>query len=263
MASSKPRGSHWASGLATASNFLGNEGLMKGRQVHQLGPGAGRGRAGLSSDVWQVLPPAKTWRGPTVPRKVQTGWPLRKFRTGLQPPFYLPTWGSQEQGRGPGGAGVNRGTTRTTAGAACPLRAHRKIPRGPRDPRGQGPASGLLTQPGKQLRQGPDVLLQGGTRFPDLPPHLAQPGTHLQGGGRRKEEEPERLPAGSGARRKWGEGPGTCTCSASSSSRSCALEATTCWEACRRVASVWLESRLARRRSCSPALSKALASCGG
>lgn len=71
----------------------------------------------------------------------------------------------------------------------------------------------------------------------------------------------EQLPAGPGPGGD-GEGPGTRTCSASSSSRLRAPAASTCPEACLRVACVWLESRLAWRRSRFPSLSRALASCG-
>lgn len=62
---------------------------------------------------------------------------------------------------------------------------------------------------------------------------------------------------------EMGEGLGTRTCSASSSSCLCAPKASTCRLACRSVACVWLESRLARRCSCFPSLSRALASYGG
>ena len=78
----------------------------------------------------------------------------------------------------------------------------------------------------------------------------------------RMEENLEQLPAGSRGREEMGWGPSTRTCLASSSSSPRAPEASTCLEACRRVACVRLERRLARRRSCLPSLSKALASCG-
>lgn len=81
-------------------------------------------------------------------------------------------------------------------------------------------------------------------------------------GGRRKSLSSSLLalgPGGNGARAL----AHTHTRSASSSSCLRALEANTCWEACRSVARVWLESRLAWRRSCSPSLSKALASYDG
>lgn len=71
----------------------------------------------------------------------------------------------------------------------------------------------------------------------------------------------EQLPTGPGPGGN-GEGPGTRTCSASSSSRLRAPAASTCLEACLRVACVWLESRLAWRCSRFPSLSRALASCG-
>lgn len=61
---------------------------------------------------------------------------------------------------------------------------------------------------------------------------------------------------------EMGEGLGTRTCSASSSCCLRTPEASTCRLACRSVACVWLESRLARRCSCFPSLSTALASCG-
>lgn len=57
-------------------------------------------------------------------------------------------------------------------------------------------------------------------------------------------------------------GGSTRTCSASSSSRLRAPAASSSREACRSVARVWLDSRLARWCSFFPSLSKALASCG-
>lgn len=58
----------------------------------------------------------------------------------------------------------------------------------------------LLTQPGKQLRQGLDVFLQGCLRFLDLALHLIQPGTHLWEGGweRENREVLEGLPLAPG-----------------------------------------------------------------
>lgn len=99
-----------------------------------------------------------------------------------------------------------------------------------------------------------------------ISPSLAPTFGREKGGG--KKEEGRRRKSLRGSRlamgpEEMGGGLGTRTCSASSSACLCAPEASTCWLACRSVACVWLESRLARRCSCFPSLSKALASYGG
>lgn len=83
--------------------------------------------------------------------------------------------------------------------------------------------------------------------LPDLPFHLAQPGTILLGAG--GEEKLERLPAG--VRDQEGKGWGVSySASAASSSCLCASEASSRREASPEVARVWLESRQLKRCSC-------------
>lgn len=151
--------------------------------------------------------------------------------------------------------------TRTIASAVYPRGAHREIPEGPPGPRGSGPSLGsslpsLVSSSDKALMSFSRAVRDSWIcRSIALSP---APTFRREGGGRAGA-----APAVPGARRQWGEGLGTRTCSASSSSRLRAPERSTCREACRSAARVWPESRLARRRSCSPALREALASYSG